>query len=156
MLGGDVGVCLLIEKTENDKDEIHSLVCSDGDGYRYLIVSGCSGRKMNPPHEEVLCEDEIEQSMYDSFMRGTSVFTFTVFDVPSIIKDFLAQTNTTVDDYDCYAFHQANLYILQQIATKAKIPMEKMPITLPQYGNTSSASPVVSLRDQYGCDRQRY
>ena len=152
MLGGDVGVCLLIEKTENVKDEIHSLVRSDGNGYRYLIVPGGGCRNMNPPHEEVMCEDGIERSLYDSFMRGTSVFTFTVFDVPRIVKDFLAQTNTTIDDYDCFAFHQANLYILQQIAKKAKIPAEKMPITLPKYGNTSGASPVVSLCDRYGED----
>ena len=154
MLGGDVGVCILIEKTENIKDEIHSFVRSDGDGYRYLIVPGGGCRNMNPPHEEVMCEDGIERSLYDSFMRGTSVFTFTVFDVPRLIKDFLAQTNTTMDDYDCFALHQANLYILQQIAKKAKIPTEKMPITLPKYGNTSGASPVVSLCDRYGDDKE--
>lgn len=154
MLGGDVGVCLLIEKTEDAKDEIHSLVRSDGNGYRYLIVPGGGCRNMNPPHEEVMCEDGIERSLYDSFMRGTSVFTFTVFDVPRMIKDFLAQTATEMDDYDCFALHQANLYILKQIAKKAKIPEEKMPITLPKYGNTSGASPVVSLCDRYGDDNE--
>lgn len=150
MLGGDVGVCLLIEKVEGGQEQIHSLVRSDGNGYRYLIVPGGGCRYMNPPHEEVMCEDGIERSLYDSFMRGTSVFTFTVFDIPRIIKDFLAQTETTMDDYDCFALHQANLYILKQIAKKAKIPEEKMPVTLPKYGNTSGASPVVSMCDRYG------
>lgn len=150
MLGGDVGVCLLLERTDNPDDEIHSLVRSDGNGYRYLIVPGGGCRNMNPPHDEVMCEDGIERSLYDAFMRGTSVFTFTVFDVPKVVKDFLAQTNTSIDDYDCFAFHQANLYILQQIAKKAKIPADKMPITLPKYGNTSGASPVVSMCDRYG------
>lgn len=151
MLGGDVGVCLLIEKTD-ESEQIHSLVRSDGNGYRYLIVPGGGCRNMNPPHEEVMCEDGIERSLYDSFMRGTSVFTFTVFDIPKIIKDFLAQTETTMEDYDCFALHQANLYILKQIAKKAKIPEEKMPITLPKYGNTSGASPVVSMCDRYADD----
>ncbi len=150
MLGGDVGVCLLIERTDQPEDTIHSLVRSDGNGYRYLIVPGGGCRNMNPPHDEVMCEDGIERSLYDSFMRGTSVFTFTVFDVPRIIKDFLIQTDTSMDDYDCFALHQANLYILKQIAKKAKIPEEKMPITLPKFGNTSGASPVVSLCDRYG------
>ncbi len=150
MLGGDVGVCLLIEKTNAEEDEIHSLVRSDGNGYRYLIVPGGGCRNMHPSHEEVMCEDGIKRSLYDSFMRGTSVFTFTVFDVPRMIKDFLTQTETTMDDYDCFALHQANLYILRQIAKKAKIPEEKMPVTLPKYGNTSGASQVVSLCDRYG------
>lgn len=152
MLGGDVGCCLLIEKTEEANDEIHSLVRSDGNGYRYLIVPGGGCRNMNPPHEEIMCEDGIERSLYDSFMRGTSVFTFTVFDIPKIIKDFLAQTETTMEDYDCFALHQANLYILKQIAKKAKIPEDKMPITLPKFGNTSGASPVVSMCDRYSDD----
>lgn len=154
MLGGDVGVCLLLEKSEDEGDEIHSLVRSDGNGYRYLIVPAGGCRNMNPPRNEVLCEDGIERSLYDSFMRGTSVFTFTVFDVPKIVKDFLSQTNTVMEDYDCFAFHQANLYILKQIAKKLKIPEDKMPITLPKYGNTSGASPVVSMCDRYGEDAE--
>lgn len=152
MLGGDVGVCLLLERTDSPEDKVESLVRSDGNGYRYLIVPAGGCRNMNPPHEEVMCEDGIERSLYDAFMRGTSVFTFTVFDVPRLVKDFLAQTNTALDDYDCFAFHQANLYILKQIAKKAKIPEEKMPITLPKFGNTSGASPVVSMCDRYGDD----
>ena len=44
----------------------------------------------------------------------------------------------------------ANLYILKQIAKKMKIPAEKMPLTLPTYGNTSGASPIVTLCDTYG------
>ena len=150
MLGGDVGVCLLIEKTDDENEKIHSLVRSDGNGYRYLIVPGGGCRNMNPSRDEVMCEDGIERSLYDSFMRGTSVFTFTVFDIPKVIKDFLAFTKTTIEDYDCFALHQANLYILKQIAKKAKIPEDKMLITLPKFGNTSGASPVVSLCDCYG------
>ena len=96
MLGGDVGVALLLEKTDDENDKISSIVRSDGSGYRYLITPAGGYRNMNPPHTEVMCMDGIERSLYDSFMRGTSVFTFTIFDVPKIIKDFLAQTQTTI------------------------------------------------------------
>ena len=61
-------------------------------------------------------------------------------------------TETSPNDYDCFGFHQANLYILKQIAKKTKIPFEKMPITLDRYGNTSGASAIVSLCDRYGND----
>ena len=83
---------------------------------------------MNPPREEVMCKDGIKRTLYDPFMMGTSVFTFTVFDVPKAMKDFFKETGTGVDDYDCFAFHQANLYILKQIGKKMKIPAEKMPL----------------------------
>ena len=83
-------------------------------------------------------------------MQGTSVFTFTISDVPKAIKDYMLITNTSVEDYDSFAFHQANLLILKQIAKKIKIPTEKMPITLSSYGNTSGASPLLTLCDTYG------
>lgn len=149
MLGGEAGVALLIERTE-EESKIFSMVRSNGNGYRYLITPAGGFRNMNPPREEVVCKDGIKRTLYDPFMMGTSVFTFTVFDVPKIMKDFFKETGTNVDDYDCFAFHQANLYILKQIAKKMKIPAEKMPLTLPTYGNTSGASPIVTLCDTYG------
>lgn len=149
MLGGEAGVALLLEKTE-EESKIVSMVRSNGEGYRYLITPAGGFRNMNPPREEVVCKDGIKRTLYDPFMMGTSVFTFTVFDVPKVMKDFFKETGTNVDDYDCFAFHQANLYILKQIAKKMKIPAEKMPLTLPTYGNTSGASPIVTLCDTYG------
>lgn len=149
MIGGEAGVALLIEKKDSDYP-IYSLVRSNGEGYRYLITPAGGFRNMNPPREEVVCKDGIKRTLYDPFMMGTSVFTFTVFDVPKAMKDFFKETGTNVEDYDCFAFHQANLYILKQIGKKMKIPAEKMPLTLPTYGNTSGASPIVTLCDTYG------
>lgn len=150
MLFGEAGAVMLLEKTENENDQINALVRSDGSGFKYMIVPGGGFRNLHAPDEPVMCEDGNPRSLHNSFIQGTSVFTFTVFDVPRLIKDFWAQTNTTPDDYDCFAFHQANLYILKQIAKKTKMDFEKMPITLDRYGNTSGASAIVSLCDKYG------
>jgi 3-oxoacyl-[acyl-carrier-protein] synthase-3 len=149
MLIGEAGVAVLLEKAENCKPII-SLMRSDGTGYRYLIVPGGGYRNLDASHEVTICADGNERTLHNSFMQGTSVFTFTISDVPRAIKDFWEITKTTVDDYDCYAFHQANLYILKQIAKKLKIPAEKMPLTLSKYGNTSGASPVLTLCDTFG------
>lgn len=149
MLCGECGIAILLEKTE-EQETISSIVRSNGEGYRYLIVPGGGYRYIDAPRNEFVCKDGITRTLHDSFMMGTSVFTFTIFDVPKIIKDYLSMTGTTVDDYDCFAFHQANLYILKQIAKKVKIPQEKIPITLPTYGNTSGASPILTLCDTYG------
>ena len=154
MLFGEAGAVMLLEKTESENDQINALVRSDGSGFKYMIVPGGGFRNLHAPDEPVMCEDGNPRSLHNSFIQGTSVFTFTVFDVPRLIKDFWAQTNTTPDDYDCFAFHQANLYILKQIAKKTKMDFEKMPITLDRYGNTSGASAIVSLCDKYGKDEE--
>lgn len=156
MLFGEAGAVMLLEKTENENDQIKALVRSDGSGFKYMIVPGGGFRNLHAPDEPVMCEDGNPRSLHNSFIQGTSVFTFTVFDVPRLIKDFWNQTNTTSDDYDCFAFHQANLYILKQIAKKTKMDFEKMPITLDRYGNTSGASAIVSLCDKYGkCEENK-
>jgi 3-oxoacyl-[acyl-carrier-protein] synthase-3 len=149
MIVGDSGVAILLEKT-NEPVNITSLVRSDGNGYRYLIVPGGGYRNLNASTKVEVCTDGNKRSLHNSFMQGTSVFTFTISDVPRLLNDYLSITKTTVDDYDAFAFHQANLYILKQIAKKVKIPFEKMVMSIDRYGNTSGASPIVSLCDQYG------
>lgn len=148
MLFGEAGGAMILEKCSGYKME--SLIRSDGSGYRYMIVPGGGYRNLDADPTPVLCRDGNERSLMNSFIQGTSVFTFTIFDVPRLIKDFFTKTETSPDDYDVFAFHQANLYILKQIAKKTKIPFEKMPISLDRYGNTSGASAIVTLCDKYG------
>ncbi len=150
MLFGEAGAVMLMEKTDDEGDQVKALIRSDGSGYKYMIIPGGGYRNLHASEEVQMCADGNERSLMNSFIQGASVFTFTIFDVPRLIKDFWAQTGTAPDDYDCFAFHQANLYILKQIAKKTKIPFERMPITLDRYGNTSGASAIVSLCDTYG------
>lgn len=148
MLFGEAGGAMILEK--KDGAIMESLIRSDGDGYKYMIIPGGGYRNLNADPTPVMCKDGNERSLLNSFIQGTSVFTFTIFDVPRLIKDFFAKTETTEENYDVFAFHQANLYILKQIAKKTKIPFEKVPISLDRFGNTSGASAIVSLCDKYG------
>lgn len=155
MLFGEAGGAMILEKDPGHPME--SLIRSDGSGYRYMIVPGGGYRNLDADPTPVMCKDGNERSLMNSFIQGTSVFTFTIFDVPRLIKDFFAKTETTPEDYDVFAFHQANLYILKQIAKKTKIPFDKLPISLDRYGNTSGASAIVTLCDKYGgCSNERH
>ena len=149
MLFGEAGAVMLLEKTEEESN-IEFLLRSDGSGYKYMIIPGGGYRNLHASEDVVQCHDGNPRTLMNSFIQGTSVFTFTIFDVPRVLKDFWARTGTTVDDYDVFAFHQANLYILRQIAKKTQIPMERLPISLDRYGNTSGASAIVTLCDKYG------
>ena len=155
MLFGEAGAVMLLEKTDAGmEDTIDALIRSDGAGFKYMIVPGGGYRNLHASEEVVLCEDGNPRTLMNSFIQGTSGFTFTIFDVPRLIKDFFERTGTEPDNYDCFAFHQANLYILKQIAKKTRIAFDRMPITLDRYGNTSGASAIVSLCDRYGNDRE--
>jgi 3-oxoacyl-[acyl-carrier-protein] synthase-3 len=45
-----------------------------------------------------------------------------------------------ISSVDKFLIHQANGFILQTIARKMKITMEKIPVNIDRFGNTSSAS----------------
>ena len=150
MLYGDAGAVALLEKTDNPDDEIKALMRTDGSGFKYMIIPGGGYRNLKGSDEGVMCKDGNPRTLMNSLLQGTSVFTFTVFDVPKLIKDFFGKTNTSVNDYDVFAMHQANMYILKQIAKKTKIPLEKMPVSIYDYGNTSGASIVLTLCNEYG------
>ena len=49
------------------------------------------------------------------------------------------------EDLDFLIPHQANLRIIQAMAQRLKMPMEKVVLTLPKYGNTSAASIPMAL-----------
>ena len=82
-------------------------------------------------------------------MKGMDVFGFSITDVPKLIKDFLEDLEKTPNDFDFFTLHQANLYILKQIARKIKIPMDKIPVSLDRFGNNSSNSVPLVLADYF-------
>ena len=151
MLFGDAGSAILLEKTEHNSD-ICGILKTDGNGYQTIIAPAGGFRNMNAPHNDILFEDGNTRTLYNTIMQGENVFSFSITDVPRTIKEFLAITNTSVDDYDCFALHQANRFILQTIAKKFKIEASKLPVSLDKYGNTSAAAIPLLLCDTYGND----
>lgn len=151
MLFGDAGSAVLLERTESG-DPISGIVRTDGDGYRSIIVPAGGFRNMDASGDIFMWPDQNERTLYNVVMNGSDVFTFSIFEVPDLVNDYFDKTQTTVDDYDCYAFHQANQFILKQLKKSLKIPNEKYPICLDRYGNTSAAAIPLVLSDKYGND----
>ncbi len=149
MLYGDAGAAVLLEKTGTGKP-VTTLLRSDGSRFMSIILPAGGFRDMNPPREKFTCSDGIERSLYDIYMDGTSVFSFSITDVPLAIKDYLGYTNTAPDDYDLFLFHQANQFIIRQLSKKLRLSAEKVPISLDRYGNTGGISIPLTLCDHYG------
>ncbi|MCR5783692.1 MAG: ketoacyl-ACP synthase III [Clostridia bacterium] len=149
MMYGDAGAAVLLEKT-NEDISITTLMRSDGARYKAIILPAGGFRDMNAGHERFVCSDGIERSLYDIFMDGTSVFSFSITDVPKALVDYLEYTGTSVDDYDSFVFHQANEFIIKQLIRKLKIRKDSVPISLDRYGNTGGISIPLTLCDAYG------
>lgn len=150
MLFGDGGGAILVEKTGCKSDVIEGLLKTDGEGYRAIIAPAGGFRNLHATTEEFIWDDGNPRSLYNTVMNGDDVFGFTISDVPKTIKEFLAKTETTIDDYDSCVLHQANGFILKMLAKKLKISADKMPISIDRYGNTSAAAIPLTISDAYG------
>lgn len=78
-------------------------------------------------------------------MDGQEVFRFAVKQVPSCIEELLGRNGIPKDEIRYYVLHQANERIIEAAARRLKQPMEKFPVVISQYANTSSASIPILL-----------
>lgn len=150
MLFGEAGSATLIEKKESAESGIFGEYQTDGSHFKTIIIPSGAFRNRNGSHERVMWGDENIRSDYDGYMNGTDTFTFTISEIPKQIKKFLQERDETPENYDALLLHQANLFILKQISKKTKFPMDKIPISLDRYGNTSGTSIPLTICDAYG------
>lgn len=65
--------------------------------------------------------------------------------MPQAIKEVLEKNDTAQEEISFYILHQANRRIVEAIAKRLGEPIEKFPMNLEEYGNTSSASIPILL-----------
>lgn len=80
-------------------------------------------------------------------MDGQEVFKFAVKRVPESIEALMKRNGIAKEDVKYYVLHQANERIVESVARRLKEPMEKFPMTISRYGNTSTASIPLLLDD---------
>lgn len=150
LLFGDAGAAALIEKEAAPQDMMHFGLKSDGSRFKAIIVPAGGFRNPDAPHDVVEWADGNRRSDYNLYMNGTDVFSFTMTDVPALFKEFMEHYNVTADDVDALVMHQPNAFIIKHLAKKIKVPLDKVPMSLDRYGNTSGAAIPVTLCDAYG------
>ena len=149
LLFGDGGAAILLEKVEETTPMQFGLR-SDGSRFKSIIVPAGGFRNPDAPREAVKWADGNIRSDYNLYMNGMDVFSFTMTDVPALFKEFMEQYQISAQDCDALVMHQPNAFIIRHLAKKIKMPMEKVPLSLDRYGNTSVASIPITLCDAYG------
>lgn len=78
-------------------------------------------------------------------MQGGEVFRWAVTAMSDIIDETLTANGMQRDDIDWLIPHQANIRIINAVGKRAKIPSEKVVVTVDRHGNTSAASVPLAL-----------
>jgi len=125
---------------------------SDGSGYRAIIINDGGYGFRNPFSPASLNMTERGEGIVSNNMHvvldGMDVFSFGIREAPKSVNTLLETFGLDKDSVDYFTFHQANRYMNEQIRKKLKLPPEKVPCSLKDFGNTSSASIPLTLATQ--------
>ena len=135
ILFGDGAGAAFVEATEEAGILAHEV---GSDGSRWEVLS-CEGR----PNGNPVCKAEGQEGFLQ--MNGQEVFKFAVKKVPETINTLLKKENTDAEDIKYFILHQANVRIIESVAKRLGIDMNRFPVNLSKYGNTSSASIPILL-----------
>ena len=120
---------------------------TDGSGYEAIIVrdGGCRNYASKESFDSVKYSEGIERNKVELELNGIDVFNFSLKEVHLNVRALLEFGRKSIEDIDYFLFHQANKLINESIRKKLKIPVEKVPYSIKNYGNTSSASIPLTL-----------
>lgn len=157
-----VGVELL-SRFLNWKDRTTCVLFGDGAGAAVLSpadgsASGVLSSRLytDPTLAESLCipaggsrepltRHGLDEARHKVHMVGGDVFKVAVKNLTSASRSALEDAGMGPDDVAWVVPHQANLRIINQVAQRLKIPMDRFIINIDRYGNTSSASIPIAL-----------
>ena len=133
ILFGDGAGAVYLEKCETGGQNGILGFAQHSDGRRGPVLS-CVGRQSGNPYFR-------QEPLYPYVrMDGREVFAFAVRQVPEAIREAVGKAGIGVEDVDLFVLHQANRRILEGIAKRLSVDMERFPMNLDRVGNTSSAA----------------
>lgn len=150
-LFGHAGTVTALEYDEGNEG-IMGHFGTDGSGYEAIIKP--QGGARYPMSTDSFNEVEIDGKSYTGFttrMKGMDVFSFGISTAPKSVKKLAEHYGFDYMDYDYFIFHQANMKMNEMIVKKLKLDKDKVPMCMPHFGNTSSASIPLTITTQLQC-----
>jgi 3-oxoacyl-[acyl-carrier-protein] synthase III len=92
-----------------------------------------------------ITSENANKNLQTIHMSGKDVYKQAVIAMMAASKTVLDQAGLTIDDIACVIPHQANLRIIEAIADRLKIPLDRFYVNLDRYGNTSAAAVAIAL-----------
>jgi 3-oxoacyl-[acyl-carrier-protein] synthase-3 len=136
--GDGAGAAVLQPAAEGTGEILSAYSGSNGALDEILNVPG--GGSRHP-----LTAENIGQKTNTMKMAGREVYRHAVTTMMSAAKEAIRRAGLTPDDIECFIPHQANLRIIETIADKLHVPMERFFVNLESYGNTSAAAVAIAL-----------
>lgn len=137
---GDGAGAVMLEPDEEGFGIIDSVLGSDGSGREYLYMQ--AGGSLMPATAETVAND-----LHYATQEGRTVFKHAVKWMSNSVKEVMQRNNLTNENLKWLVPHQANVRIINAVADYVDFPIEKVMVNIQEYGNTTSGTLPLCLRD---------
>ena len=138
VLFGDGAGAVVLQRHAGKRGGLSTQLHSDGSLGNLLNIP--AGGALHPA-----THDTVRKRMHFIKMKGNETFKAAVRALESAVQEALEHNKVKPEEIDFLVPHQANLRIIQAMAQRLNMSMEKVVLTLPKYGNTSAASIPMAL-----------
>ncbi|MEA2698638.1 MAG: 3-oxoacyl-[acyl-carrier-protein] synthase [Myxococcales bacterium] len=142
LFGDGAGAVLLAPDDDPKRGILSTHLYADGN-YTDALYQPAGGSR-EPPSEKTVAEKR-----HYVKMNGREVYKHAVRNMASAAKTALEANALTPSDVAWVIAHQANLRIIEGVAERVAIPMDRFYINVDRYGNTSSASVPTALDEAF-------
>jgi 3-oxoacyl-[acyl-carrier-protein] synthase III len=136
VLFGDGCAAIVLQATESEEGLLGEKLGCDVGGRGSLVIEGVGTR---------YADFTRRYGETQWIFEGQDIFKRAVLGMGQACADVLAARGITADDVDLVIPHQANLRIIESVARRAGIPMERVFVNVQRYGNMSAATVPVAL-----------
>ena len=137
---GDGAAAILVEATTEDYGILDSMLRTDGKGLPFLHMKA-GGSVCTPSYFT------IDHKMHYIYQEGRTVFKYAVSNMSEITATIAEKNGLTKENIDWVVPHQANMRIIDAVASRLAVPMEKVMVNIQRYGNTSAGTLPLCLWD---------
>ena len=137
---GDGAAAVLVEPTTEDLGWKDSYLRTDGKGLPFLCLK--AGGSACPPSYFTL-----DHRLHYLHQEGRTVFKFAVTNMSETSAMIAERNGLNKDNIAWVIPHQANVRIIEAVAHRLELPMEKVMLNIQRYGNTSAATLPLALWD---------
>ena len=149
--GDGIKTVLLVASEELSKfvdyTTYSSFLGADGNGAKYLASRALKSENAFRTNSEEFDMDMPETKDYFFKQDGKEVYKFATKALPNAVEQACAKIEISPDDLDWIVPHQANIRIIETAAKHLGVSMDKFPVYIDRYGNTSSASIPIAFCD---------
>ncbi len=142
LFGDAAGAAVLSKCDEPYVGILGNVLGSDGSNPELLYCpAGGAARPATP--------ETVANSEHFIRMNGKEVFKLATRVMAASCEKVLAKCGVSLDQVTCVVPHQANARIIETVAKQLNVSMDRIPINLDRYGNTSAASIPLVLEEAY-------